>query len=157
MSHYPKVPVRFVNSNAEMLDTMEKSSSAGQQLGATDYKPNQEAVYPAQMTPQYRTAPDRVNGNVIFRRYVDGTLDVEYAKHQIIDAIHKVRDHVPLNSMEEAALSCCFPRTFSFIDPGVQESVRTVNLKISLLESMMVAQAVALHLAAEIEYKRYAR
>lgn len=150
----PKVPVRFIAENSEMLDSMAKSHTAGQTLGGTDYTPEQAAAYHTAMHPEYRTAPDRVNGNVIFRRYADGSLDVDYAKNQIVEAIRKVRDNIPLNSMEEAALSSCFPNVFShYIDSGVVSSVRAVSCKISLLESQAVSAAVAAHLAAELDWK----
>lgn len=148
MNNLPKVPVRFVPQNDELLN---KSSNAGQSPTNTDLKINQ-TVPDFDMQGSYRAPHDRVNGNQMFRRYPDGTLDVEYAKHKVVDAIHKVRDGVALNGIEQCALSCCFPQNFSYIDPTCLESMRTVNLKISSHEAQIVATTVAIHLDKEYQY-----
>ena len=152
MSNLPRVPVRFIPENAELLDQMAKSNDAGQKIGATDYQANSAGVLNQEMTPVYRTPHDRENGNVLFRRYPDGTLDLEWAKHQVVDAIHKVRDGILPTSLEQAALSCCFPGTFSYIDNSLVDSVRTVNLRITPMESMAVAVLVAKHLQDELNF-----
>lgn len=152
-NNYPKVPVRFVDSNDEILEDFGKSADAGQRIGGTDYLPGDASAPTGSMSAQYRTPPDRVYGNVLFRRLPDGSLDLDYAMHAVVDALRKVRDGVALTSLEEAALSCCFPQNFSYLDPGVVDSVRRVNLKITHEESVLVATKVAMHLQAQMNFK----
>lgn len=149
MSHLPRVPIRFIESNKELL----KSRSAGQRLGGTDHVKGEVAASQGFVQPTYRTPPDRVNGNILFRRNPDGTLDYEYAMHKVVDAIRKVKDGIAPTSLEQAALSCCFPGTFRYIDPGVVDSVRRVNLKITPEESVILAMKVAKHLQDMMDFQ----
>lgn len=150
MNNLPKIPVRFLPQNQELLD-LQKSTS-GQYHKSIDYTPDVD-VPPIQMEPVYRTPLDRVNGNAMFRRLPDGKLDYDYAKHKIVDAIHKVKDGVELTNQEKVAVSCVFPSVFDFVDPGVIHTIRMVNLRASEEECNMVAAAVAAHLRAEEDFK----
>lgn len=148
---FPRLPVRFVPANEELL----KAQYAGSESGTTDAGVN-ETVPVARMEPSYRTAPDRISGNEMFRRYPNGMLDVDHAKHQVIDALHKVKDKGPLNSMEVVALSVLFPDLFAdhfgVVDSATIDAVRRVQLKLHPEETMAIAAAVAGHLAEEENY-----
>ncbi len=119
--------------------------------GATDFQVTDKVESHPLIDPQYRTPADRNSGNVLFRRYPDGTLDVEYCKHEIIDALNLVRAVGPsgLNSTQQAALCCVFPDMFDFIDSTLVDAVRKVQCKVSKDECNNLKALVALHLATE--------
>ena len=116
-NNLPRRPVRFVEANQDLLKSQVGTASpgpgwAGQREG-TDYR-EEEVVYkvPAGVQSSYRTPADRVNGNQLFRRYTNGSLDVKWAMHQVVDALHRAKEsggHDQLNSLEKVALSVLFP------------------------------------------------
>ena len=148
MNNFSRVPVRYVSTNEDIL----KSEYAGSKLGGTDYKQT-DTVPETAMVSQYRYPADRVNGNEIFRRMPNGQLDIDYAAHKVIDAIHIVVNKGPLNAEQMTALSCLAPDTFQYIDPGMASSVLRATLRISVLECVEIMERVALHLAEEHAYK----
>jgi len=150
MSQFTRKPVNLIEANEELLDI--QKAVAADMRHSTDFSGSLEDAYPAQMEPQYRTPTDRVNGAEMFRRYPDGQLDVDYAKHKVIDAVHRVRDGVALASLDQVALSCLFPHTFSYVDSGMLASMRAVNLRISPEEAMKVAMVVSEHLQSEMVF-----
>ncbi len=150
MNHFSRKPVTQIETNDDLLD-MQKAIAADQQR-STDFSGATEDVYPGHMEAQYRTPHDRVNGNEMFRRYPDGKLDFDYAKHKVVEAIHAVRDGVALTPMDETALSCLFPAIFSSVDAGMSASMRAVNLKISPEEHARIVESVSLHLGAEMQF-----
>lgn len=150
MSHLPRKPVRFIEGNQELLD-VQKSVSGDQNQHHIDFKVTEHA-YEAHMAPSYRTPHDRENGNEMFRRYPNGTLDVEYAGMKVVEALHKARDGAPLTGVEQAALSCCFPSTFRFVDSSVATSVSLVTLRLSPEEHAQISRYVANHLLKEMEF-----
>lgn len=151
MSHFPRKLVRFIEDNQELLD-VQKSVSGEQGVVGTDYSGPTESPMTAQMEPTYRTPNDRVSGNEMFRRYADGTLDIEYASNKVITAIHNTSVGIVLTGIEQTALSCLFPQNFSYVDAGVSAATRAVNLKISPLESLQIQARVSKHLTHELEY-----
>lgn len=161
MSNYTRMPVRFIEANQDLLKSQTGTASpgpgwAGQREG-TDWRPGEESAYqvPPGVQPTYRTPPDRVNNNQLFRRYPNGSLDIEYAKHVVIDALHRVKDsggHDQLNTMEKVALSVLFPMSFDYVPTGMAPAVASVQLRLAPAELILIREAVARHLAAEADY-----
>lgn len=150
MSHLPRKPVRLVEQNDELLDI--QKSTAAEFRPEVDYKGPTEDAFRAQMQPQYRTPPDRVNGNEIFRRYPDGKLDYGYAKNKVIDAIHKVRDKVEPTGFEKMALSACYPGVFGFEDDSMSSYTAGVTLRMSMEERLRLCAMVSAHLSKEMAF-----
>lgn len=145
-SNLPRVPVRFIADNQELLKSQEGPHSAGH---TTDYVQTEPVTYGAVNTATYRTPVDRVSGNEFFRRYVNGALDLEYAKHKVLDALDRVRRSGGvdcLNSEEKAILCTMFPYQFPD-DYGVVSTVVTVQMRISMFEVEAIRNLVARHLA----------
>tara|TARA_R100001244_G_scaffold53662_1_gene46573 strand:- start:14673 stop:15173 length:501 start_codon:yes stop_codon:yes gene_type:complete len=143
----PRVPVRFIERNKELL-------SKSEEKGTTDYKLTEHAEghLPNVPVQQYRTPHDRVSGNLIFRRYPDGRLDFDYAKHCVLDAIRKAKTGVGLTSQEEAILSVLFPTQFAFVDGGMLAHVRSTLLKVTDDEAALVSKIVRAQMAEELNY-----
>lgn len=162
MSNYTRLPVRFIPGNQDLLKSQTGTASpgpgwAGQRQGGTDWQPGDASapVHPPGVQPTYRTPPDRVINNQLFRRYPNGALDIEYAKHLVVDALHRVKDSGgvdQLNSLEKVALGVLFPMSFDFVAPNMVESVATVQLRLAPAELLLIREAVARHLAAEVNY-----
>ena len=162
MSNYTRLPVRFVPGNQELLKSQTGTATPGPgwsgQRPGTDWRPGEvSAVQLGQgVVAQYRTPPDRVSGNQMFRRYPNGDLDIESAKNCVVDALHRVKDSggtsEQLNSLERVALSVLFPMSFSHVPPGMSGSVAAVQLRVSPAELIMVREVVARHLAEEANY-----
>jgi len=156
-----RVPVRFIPGNEDLLKSQVGTASpgpgwAGQREG-TDYRPEEEQAYKVGggVCPSYRTPTDRVSGNQMFRRYANGDLDVGVALHHVVDALHRAKmsaGHDQLNSLEKVALSVLFPQSFSYVDAGMAGSVATVQLRLSPLEIVQIREAVARHLAEELNW-----
>lgn len=150
MNYFPKVPVRFLESNDELLKSMDSGVK-----GSTDYINDTEVPTQASgVQSSYRTPHDRVNGNSMFRRYLNGSLDMEHACHQVIDAVHRAKHGaVPLFTQEAVALQVLFPLSFSGdVDPLMAASVAAVNLNLIPEEQALIRAKVAAHLAEEINY-----
>lgn len=115
---------------------------------STDLKKLEKIPTERMLSPQYRTPTDRVNGNELFRRYPDGALDYEAAKHIVIDSLNKLKQLGPdgLTRLEQSVLCCLFPDTFDFVDQAMVESIRKVMCKISREECKKISVLVALHL-----------
>ncbi len=141
---YQRVPLWL--QNPEFAKSMFASMK-----GATDFQVTDKVESHPLMDAQYRTPPDRQSGNVLFRRYPDGTLDFEYCKHEILDALNLVRAAGPatLNTAQQAALCCVFPDMFDFIDSTMIDAVRKVQCKVSKDECNTLKALVAMHIAKE--------
>jgi len=152
-NNQPKVPVRFIEGNQELLKSQE--GLAGQRLG-TDWRDGEvQASHLPNMVPSYRTPPDRVRGNELFRRYPNGTLDLQGAKNLVVDALHRVKEsggHDQLNALEKVALSVLFPMSFEYVASGMEQAVAEVQLKLSPVEVMQIRELVASHLAEELNW-----
>lgn len=161
MSHFPRVPVRFLIDNHDLLKSQAGVGTPSGGAGSvTDYRQTEELPVLTTIPGDTYNAPApgaRVNGNEIARRYPDGTLDIDYMKHKVIDALHIVKNKGTLNSVEEIALSVLFPSVFMFIDPLMTDYMTKVNLRITPFEATEVAMAVAEHLCKEHEYLLHAR
>lgn len=151
MSHFPRLPVRFVEGNADLLKSMEPGDT-GAEAGATDLVITESAP-DAHMEAQFRAPMDRINGNEVFRRFPSGELDVENAKHIVVDLLHKVKDLHPLTSVEELVLGCMFPLMFpQFVDARLATQLMSVQLRVAPWECAIVTSLVAAHIAAEMSY-----
>lgn len=133
---------------------LQKALSGGSaEESLTDYKQTESTVsVQGGVVSSYRTPADRTSGNDTFRRYPDGTLDVEYAKHKVVDMLHRLKDGQPLTELEKCILTCCFPAATPFMDAGVADNLRAVNLRIAPEEMLAISMKVASHLAAEMNY-----
>ena len=104
------------------------------------------ADLPNEQRGQYRVDVNRVSGNQVFRRYHDGTLDIENAKNVIVDVVEKAKGGVwPLTDLDRLILSVAFPSVFNFEDPFLAAKIRTAQVNLSEDEVRLVAAKVALH------------
>ncbi len=148
--HFPKVPVRFVKGNDELLKSMYSDAK-----GSTDYVNDTTApTHAPGVSSSYNVPTDRPNGNVMFRRYLNGSLDMDYACQQVIDACHRAKyNAAPLYTQEAVALQVLFPASFSGeVDPLMAASVAAVNLNLIPEEQALIRAKVAAHLAEEMNY-----
>lgn len=152
-SNLPKRPVRFQEGNKELLKAM--GADYSEVKGRTDFVSDLDvATVPAGVQSNYRVPEGRINGNKMFRRYLNGSLDTEHACHQVIDAIHRAKNKIaPLNSQEVVALQVMFPMSFDGdVDPTMVEAVASVNLDLLPEERQLIRLKVSAHLAEEMNY-----
>lgn len=147
MTHFPRVPVRFIQQHDELL----KSQTETTLHKSVDYKHTEE-VPVARMEAQYNAPVGRVLGNQLFRRDPNGDLDIDAAKHVIVDIIHKVKDKGPLTELEKTAVGCIFPLMFPFVDARLVGPLSRVQLRLAPWEMDLIARAVSAHLAEEMNY-----
>lgn len=100
------------------------------------------------MTPgvhgDFRVPTGRASGNQLFRRYSDGTLDIDAAKDVVVDVIIKLKHGVqPLTDLEKLVLTLHFPSVFNFYDPLVAAKMAAHHLNLSMHEKMMISAKVA--------------
>lgn len=149
--NYTRMPVRFVPQNSELL-----AKSAGADKPTTDYSEDPSlAIFTEYGPVETRYPVGRVDGNPLFRRYTDGSLDVMYAVHKVVDAIHAIRDSGGadvLGPVDRMALSVLFPYSFAYVDSGMLSHVATVQLRLSPMEVEMIRARVASHLAEEMNW-----
>lgn len=150
-NNLPKRPIRFQEENSELLKSMDDYGSA---KGRTDYVNDTDVVSVGPgVQSSYRTPDGRVSGNSLFRRYLNGSLDLEDACNKVIDAIHRVKENAaPLNSLEVVALSCLFPGQFDGVDPALASSVASVQFNLLPQECELIRQKVSSHLAEELNW-----
>lgn len=149
----PRLPVRFIQENAELLKSMDGEVLSGGRAGTgTDYTQTESVAEAQCIDPQYRTPNGRVNGNELFRRNPNGDLDLDNAKHVVVDIIHKVKDKADLTELEKLVLGCFFPLMFPFVDARLAEPLTRVQFRLAPWECAMVSQMVAAHLSAEMSY-----
>lgn len=147
MSNLPRVPVRLVEENQDLL----KSQNEMMPTPMTDYKNNVD-VPEAKMEATYRAPSGRNLGNQSFRRYADGTLDIDAAKNVVIDAVHKAKDHGDLTELEKLVLTIVFPMYFAFVDARLIGPLTAVQLRLSPSEVMQIQQVVVAHLITEMNW-----
>lgn len=127
------------------------SGSAQEQL--TDYRSTEEIPeVPSGVRSSYRTPANRATGIDVFRRYADGTLDIEYAKHKVVDMIHKVKEGAYLTEWEKCILCCCYPDVFFLMDHDIAADMLRITMRVSPAEMLAIAQAVSAFLAEEMNY-----
>ncbi len=150
MSHFPRVPLD------RQYPDLYKGSMAG--TGLTDHKTNQP-VPTETYTPEYRAPADRVSGNVIFRRQLNGQIDLEAAVDVVTSAINQLKFKGPLNDMETRVLCACFPEAMRAILPDVDGRMSMheakSRLKVSEEEIRAISAGVAVRLMELHEWLRY--
>ena len=138
-----RMPVHFIPGNADLL----KAQGAILDGPTNTDMGTPEAVPTETMRPQYRAPLDRPNGNVVFRRYPDGTLDMDDAVAIVMEVVNRVKNSrgvEPLTNQDHAILACVFPPVFGpNVDPGLISSIRSVSLRVTELECMLIAMKVA--------------
>lgn len=152
MSHLPRVPVRFLPQNQELVKAQE--GIAGQR-STTDYSQELSLATVSRAENHERMPLERANGNPIFRRYMNGELDVEYAKDRIVTVMHKVKDGGGtdiLNNQEKTVLGVLFPAQFDYVDPALAGAIAMSQFRLSMGEIASVRMAVAAHLAEELNW-----
>jgi hypothetical protein len=152
MNNLPRLPVRYLADNSELLKSMEVLSG-GQAGQGTDYEPEDLAQeVPPGVVSSFNAPVNRMNGNVVFRRLPNGDLDLENAKHIVVDLLHLVKDKQPLTEIEKLILGCMFPLMFPFVDPRLAAPIMSVQLRLAPWECALVTEKVAAHLQAEMSY-----
>lgn len=146
MSNFPRYPVRFLDHNDELLKNQAPDLQKSVDHATTEDVPT------AHMEAQYNAPHGRMLGNQLFRRYPNGNLDLDAAKHVVVDILHKVKDKGYLTELEKLVLNCMFPMAFSDVDPRLSEPLIRVQLKLAPWEIDLVAHAVSAHLVAEMNY-----
>lgn len=152
-NHLPRMPVRFVEENKELL----KSLPAGD--GQTDYQFSTAPEFitaQGSMPSQYRMPLDRFNGNEVFRRYMSGMLDFGYARDLCVDALHQLKSGIACSSIDFIVLSSLFPNVpeiaYACNQQGVFQSAALLAARIDPREAETVRQMVAAHIKAEINW-----
>jgi hypothetical protein len=148
----PKRPVRFLEDNQDLLKSM--GADYSEVKGRTDYVQDTGApTHPPGVNNSYRTPHDRVSGNKMFRRYLDGSLDLQHACQVVIDSVHRHKQKdIPVFPQEAVALQVIFPGHFGDMDPLMASSMATVNLDLLDEERALIRIKVAQHLAEEMNW-----
>lgn len=125
----------------------------------TDYVRNPEQTNPptATVSADYRAPHERVNGNEVFRRFPDGSLDIDAAKHVVLDCLKTVKEQGPITDLQKVILCVFIPQVFNYIDPVVADKMRVIHCRLSPYEVISVTGEVFLHLSEEVAYMRSVR
>jgi hypothetical protein len=114
-----------------------------------------EYAFPPTIPPvvrsDYREPAGRVSGNEVFRRNINGELDLEYAKHLVLDALKKYKDIGELTDAEMLILSIFMPANFNFVDPIIASHMKMTHFRLTPEEVINVNIRVSDHLAKEIQ------
>jgi hypothetical protein len=98
---------------------------------------------------EVRIQEDRQDyGNVIFRRFANGVLCLDYAKNAIVDIVHKAQLGGSLTPLEKASLSVILPLHFQLMD----EAVCKTMLHLSKEEIKSTRDLVMRHFSGENNY-----
>lgn len=150
-NNLPRVPVRFVSHNQDLV-----KAQAGQSHASTDYSEDVTvATVQPGVVPSYRTPADRVCGNEFFRRYTNGMLDMSYACGKITTALRAVRDCGGvdcLTSEDKVVLSVLFPLSFDEVSASMVDHVARVQLRLTPAEVTAIRMKVAAQLAEELNW-----
>lgn len=145
-----RMPVHMIERNQDLLKSQ---SLSGGEPGATDYRPDLRVPEGEVARPRFSAAPARTFGNVLFRRYPDGTLDVQHAVDTIMDILRLHRDKSPLTDLQKMALGCVFPTVFATdMDEAMIESMRRVHLKLSPMEAVAIAMRVGAEVKEQLNF-----
>lgn len=95
----------------------------------------------------YRVPVGRASGNRVFRRYHDGSLDVDAAAALVVDLVNQLKRGVlPLTDTDKVILSVHFPDVFDFMDPIVAAKFRIAQFDLTQEECNIVSAKVSLFL-----------
>jgi hypothetical protein len=98
--------------------------------------------------PNYKTqGDDRPNTHMmsVIRRNPDGTLDYQWAKNMVLDAIHKMSTPADLRPIHQALLTVVFPDKFKNMEPMQAE----ISTQFSATEKAAVRELVEAQLKEE--------
>lgn len=109
---------------------------------------------PAVVRSDYREPMGRVSGNEVFRRNINGELDIDYAKHLVIDALNKYKNIGELTDAEQLILSIFMPINFKFVDPIIASNMKMTHFRLTDQEVLSVNMAVSDHIWQEMESVR---
>ena len=140
-----------------LQEQLRKATEMGSTIGVgsadsdmTNYNIDQNReVTTGRMGSDYRYPTGRAHGNTIFRRWNDGTLDVDSAASEAISLLAKVRNRVPVTDFEKIVLTAAFPGVFQFEDIVVAQKMLALQGSISVMEMQQIAMVVASRLAEE--------
>jgi hypothetical protein len=119
----------------------------------TNWKQTEPLVSVDHIQTNFPVPVGRANGgNTVFRRNLDGSLDIDSAASTIIDVLQKVRHKGYLTDFEKLILSAIFPGVFSFYDPVTAAKMATVKLGASPAEMQGVALVISAHMAEELNW-----
>lgn len=143
MTHFPRVPLNMTYPDLYKSEPMSGAAFTNNQIQAFD-------VTDGKMGPEYRTPENRVNGNEVFRRLPNGSIDMDAAVSRVLNAVSNLKFGNPMNDMDCTILVACFPEAVGNRIPGAdvavaKASIRT-KLRVSELEISDIAALTALKL-----------
>lgn len=106
---------------------------------------------PAVVRSDYKEPAGRVSGNEVFRRNINGELDIDYAKNLVLDVLKKYKDIGEISDMEMLILSIFMPINFKFVDPIIASHMKMTHFKLTDDEVMRINIEVGVHLSQEIQ------
>lgn len=148
-----RMPVNMIPGNADLLKSQGVTPLVG---GMQTDMGTPESVPSETMRSQFRAPADRINGNVVFRRNPDGQLDYDDAVSIVMEVVNRIKNSRgvdPLTNQDHAILCCVFPPVFGpEVDLSLISSIRSVNLRVTDLECMVIAMKVAGTLSEIMNY-----
>ncbi len=141
--NFTRTPIHAIPANQELM----KGGYAGTPPAEHTNFTITEDVPTVSMSNQDRVPTDRVLGNVVFRRYLNGMLDFDYAKHKVIDAINKVKLKQGIEPEDCYVLNALFPNvgTLMIAASGVMVAESAMRTRLTPMEVEQVRQDVAAH------------
>lgn len=157
----PKIPLNIQKLYRDMLEPVTKSTALDQgeqsPAGAVmDWVADQSCsapVRPAVIQSDYRVDIFRRSGNQMFRRFHDGSLDIEAATIKVLAIVEKAKDQEKMQSkglltdMDLIVLSVYFPGLHEYAYPLVAAKMAMSQLNLTPQEAQLVASRVALRLS----------
>ncbi len=101
--------------------------------------------------PKYNyQGQDRPNTHMMsdFRRYPDGTLDFEWAKNLVLDAVHNLSTPENLRPIHQAFLTVIFPLRFRMMEPKLAD----LRTQLSAAEKSKLKKMVEAQLLEEANW-----
>lgn len=122
--------------------------ATGQQVNPSweSFAPHQR--FKPQYSPEFEDNRPTTHAMSIIRRYPDGTLDLQWAKNVVIDAVHKLNYPHSLLPLDMALLTVVFPDKFKVMEP-MQAEILT---QFSNTEKQKVRILVEAQLLEELNY-----
>lgn len=150
MNNLPRYPVHAVPGNQHLI-----KADAGQTKVATDYHQDGTLDNGSVSGPTAPRIPYRRSlGNVLFRRYTNGVLDLEEAAQKVVSAIHILKqDSVPLLPQDALALVAVFPNVPAIyacaVGMGIIPEQAMMLARLAPFEVNAIQNRVAAHLKEE--------
>ncbi len=149
-NHFPRRPINQLEHNQELL----KSQDAGGHAGGTDYRfeAMEDTTSATTIVQQYRTPADREAGWLLFRRYPNGDLDLQYAVQKVVDSVRLTIEGMMPNMFEQIMLSCFYPQAFTHPSVSMASTTMATLLRISPEEHFQIIMGVNAHFQAMYSY-----